>query len=179
MSKSSSCLGCLINLLFVGFIGSILFGMTRCSIGLGNFNITLGGTIGSKEKAVDLTDVGNKKKAAEEAVKQFHSQLSKGKCKDIYEQANEAFKRGISQPNLLSRCEKMCQELGDIQSSRQVKWDWRPGNRDSDKYIALQYDTSFQNSLVKETFIWIVQDSKPELYLYKTDSIDSKQNPTI
>lgn len=175
MSNSSGSSSCLGNLFSLALIGGILFGLVRCSVSIGGF--TIGVNAGRQQpEVVDTTDLEGKKKAAEAAVEQFHTQLSQGKCQNIYEQANEKFKHQISQADLLKKCEEVTHQLGAVKSSQQVFWDWQPTEHSSGKYIRIQYNTNFSNSPTRETFIWLVDGSKTELVSYYIEPVVSGQS---
>jgi hypothetical protein len=171
-NQSSGCFSCLGTLISLTFIGSILFGVTSIAVKVGSYAFGFGSAVNlfnqekvsQQKKAIDLNDLQIKMQAAEASVKQFHTQLDQGKCKEIYEQANEAFKQVSSQSNLLNVCDKIRRDFGAVKSAQLIDSWGRPTNQDSDKYILNRYQTSFsKSSVVEETFVWgsSVQGSTP------------------
>lgn len=173
-NNSSGCSGCLGNLFSIAILGAILFGLVRCSVSIGGFNFGI--NAGRQQpNVIDLTDIEMKTKVSEAAIGQFHTQLFQGECQNIYEQANEKFKQKITQADFLKGCEKANLKLGTIKSSQKVSSDWQPAEQDSSKYIRLQYNTNFANvGAAKETFIWLVNGSKPELVFYDLKPVNSE-----
>ncbi|MGH7998772.1 MAG: DUF4019 domain-containing protein [Brasilonema sp.] len=167
------------------FIGSLLFGAAGISVRFGNmfFGFAMGSSYGTKHQQDDnavnnITDLENKTKAVEETVKQFHTQLDQGKCKETHEQANQVFKQAISQLDFLNLCEKMRRELGTAKST-QLLDSWKSlMNQSSDEYILSRYYTTFSNVSAEETFVWLVKKSKPELIQYQINPVIQNQvNP--
>ncbi len=179
--KSLGCLGCLGTLVFLSFIGSLIFG--------GGFLVRVGSFMWGVNHPIDRQQIVNdyfteledkQKTVVAEAVKQFHEQLNQGKCQEIYEQANEAFRQQGSQSEFSSSCERIHREFGLVTSTQKVDWWGRFAAQDSD-YILSRHYTIFSNSsalssqnlALQETFIWLVKDSKPELVQYQSVPINS------
>lgn len=181
-NQSSGCFGCLGILFSLTLIGSFLFGVTSIAVKVGNYAFGFGSAVNlfKQEKSVsDLNDLQAKTQATEQSVKQLHTQLEQGKCKEIYEQANEVFKQANSQSDFLNICEKTRRELGTVQSAQLLDSWGRPANQDSDKYILNRYQTSFSNFSAQETFVWLVKDGKPELIQYQINSVIPTQSAGI
>ncbi|MCC5663722.1 hypothetical protein LC653_07245 [Nostoc sp. CHAB 5784] len=170
-NNGSGCLGCLGALVFWTFIGSMFFG-GGVLMRVGSFGFVLGKNLIDQKQIINnyLTDLESSKKLAEEAVQKFHTQLGQGKCQDIYDQANEMFKKSLSQSEMLSVCARLKQQIGTVNSAQITDWWGQPTDKDSDKYILLRYITVFSKSSVRETFFWLVKDSKPELVQFEINS---------
>ncbi|MEH2326247.1 MAG: hypothetical protein V7K32_22340 [Nostoc sp.] len=167
-SSSPGCCGCLGIILFLLFIGSIIFGGASIAVKFGDYVFGFGSVVNSWQtsKNIDSNDLETKYQAAELAVKQFHSQLEQGKCKEIYEQANEAFKKASNYAEFLTFCHQLNIKIETIKSVQQLDYWWQLTNNDSEKYILIRYETKSSQSSIQETFVWLVKDSKPELMGY-------------
>lgn len=175
MSQSSStstgcggCLGCLGTLVILTFVGSMFFG-GGFLMRVGSLSFALGGDPIDRKQIINnyWTDLESSKKVAEEAVKQFHTQIEQGKCQDIYNQANEVFKNSLTQSQLINVCTELKRQFGTVNSEELTNWWVQPTNEDSDSYILLRYITLFSKSSVRETFVWVVKGSKAELINYE------------
>ena len=166
--KGAGCLGCLGTLVIFTFIGSMFFG-GGVVMRVGGLAFSLGRDPVDQKQIINnyLTDLEDSKKVAEEAVQKFHTQLAQGKCQDIYDQASEILKKSQTQSELVSFCARLKQEAGTINSAQLTDWWGQPTDKDSDRYILLRYITMFSKSSVRETFVWLVKDSKPELVQYE------------
>ena len=179
----SGCFGCLGTLFFLTFIGSMLFGATSIAVKVGDSTFGFGSAVNlfKQEKSIsDSNDLQTKTQATEQTVKQLHTQLDQGKCQEIYEQANEVFKRATSQSDFLSNCEKIRQDFGTVKSA-QLLDSWERPTTQYEKYILLRYQTSFSIFSAQETFVWLVKGSgsKPELIQYQINSVVRRQNAEI
>lgn len=172
MSKSSStstgcggCLGCLGSLVIFTFLGSMFFG-GGVWMRVGSFGVSLV----DRQQIINnyWTELESSKKLAEEAVKQFHTQIEQGKCQEIYNQASEVFKNSLTQSQLINVCTEFKNQFGTVNSSQLRDWWVQPTNQDSNSYILLRYITVFSKSSVRETFVWVVKSSKAELINYET-----------
>ncbi|MCF2145080.1 DUF4019 domain-containing protein [Desmonostoc muscorum LEGE 12446] len=166
--KASGCLGCLGSLVILTFIGSIFFG-GGVLMRVGGFSFVLGRNPIDRQQIINnyFTDLEYSKKIAESSVQKFHTQLEQGKCQDIYDQANELFKKSLSQSEMVSICAKLKQEIGTVNSAQITDWWGQPTDKDSENYILLRYITVFSKSSVRETFIWLIKDDKPELVKFE------------
>lgn len=166
------CLGCLGTLVVLTSVGSIFFG-GGVLMRVGGSSFVLGKDPIDNKQIINnyLTDLDSSKKVAEEAVKKFHIQIEQGKCQDIYNQANEVFKNYQSQSQVMNFCRELKRQFGTVNSTQLTDWWGRSTDKDSDRYILLRYITVFSKSSVRETFVWQVLDSKPELINYELSGI--------
>jgi hypothetical protein len=180
MSKNTSCLGCLGNLVGLAFIGSIfsIFFNGGVLIKAGNFGFSLGNPIDYKQIINNyFSDLESSKKVAEEAVKKFHTQIEQGKCQDIYNQSSEALKKNQSQSEAINSCTELKRQLGRVTSIQLADWWGQPADKDSERYILLRYITVFSKSSAKETFVWVVKGDKAELLNHDLTSFKSGVTP--
>ena len=163
------CLGCLGILVVLTSVGSILFG-GGVLMRVGGLSFVLGRDPIDHKQIINnyLTDLESSKKVAEEAVKKFHTQIEQGKCQDIYNQANEVFKNYQSKSQIMNFCTELKRQFGPVNSTQLTDWWGKPTDKDSDRYILLRYITVFSKLSARETCIWVVKDSKPELISYVT-----------
>jgi hypothetical protein len=181
--KNSGCLGCLGSLVVLGFLGSLVFG-GGLSMRVGGFSFVLGGKSPVDQTQVlnnYFTDLESSKIASEAAVKIFHTQLGKGQCKEIYDQASEIFKKDQNQAAIIEFCTTLKQSLGEVKSVQLIDWWGRPGDTESERYILLRFMTTFSKSSevpTLETFIWLVKDGKPGLVTYELMPSSVPENST-
>ncbi|BAY24538.1 hypothetical protein NIES2100_43330 [Calothrix sp. NIES-2100] len=171
-TDAGSCLGCLGNLVILTFFGSMFFG-GGVVMRVGGLGFSLGRDPIDYQNIINYhwADLENNKKVTEEAVKKLHTQLNQGQCQDIFDQASEILKKNQSKSQVTSFCQNLTLNLGTQKSSQLTDWWGQPTDKDSEKYILTRYITTFSKASVRETFVWLVKDSKPELVNYEISPI--------
>lgn len=169
--KSVGCLGCLGSFVTLTFLSSFLFG-GGFVMRVGWFSFVMGKNPVDQNQIINnyFTDLESDKAVSEDAVKVFHDQLSKGQCKEIYDQASDVLKKNQSQEVMIHFCTSLKQSIGEVKSTQVIDWWGRPSDTDSEKYILLRFMTTFSKapeSPVPETFIWLVKDGKPSIVSYE------------
>jgi hypothetical protein len=165
---SGGCLGCLGTLVFLTFLGSLFFG-GGVLMRVGSLGFSLGKDPIDRKQIVNnyLAELEVSKKVAEAEIEQLHLQINQGRCQHIFDRGSETLKKNLSQSQVANFCEKIKLNLGSIRSSQLTDWWGRSTDPDSTHYIFLRYMTSFSKTNVRETFIWLVKDSKAELVEYE------------
>jgi Protein of unknown function (DUF4019) len=165
-SGCAGCFGCLGGLVVLTFIGSIFFG-GGVLMRVAGFQFSLGNPVDEQRVLGNyLSDLEGKQKTAAEATQKFHTQLDQGKCKEIYAQASEMFKRNQREADLVDFCTKIRRKLGSTRSMQQIDWWGRPTEQASERYILIRYNTQFSKVSTQETFVWLVKNNKAELVSY-------------
>lgn len=174
--KGLGCLGCLGSLVVFTFVGSMFLG-GGVLMRVAGFQFSLGNPIDQQQFITGyLSNLESQQKIASEAVQKIHTQLDRGKCKDIYEQANEMLKSQQNQAKMLSLCTEIGRDLGTVKSTQQVDWWGQPANREVDKLILLRYNTQFSKASAEEIFVILVKNGKAELVSYQVNPSNKGQN---
>jgi Protein of unknown function (DUF4019) len=166
--KGGGCLGCLGGLVVLTLVGSMFFG-GGVLMRVGSFGFSFGKDPIDRQQIINnyLANLEASKKVAEEAVNKLHTQIDRGQCKEIFDQASETFKKNLSQSQIADFCKNLKLNLGFQKSSQLTDWWGQPTDKDSTQYILLRYLTNFSKATVRETFVWLVKDGKPELVEYE------------
>jgi hypothetical protein len=163
-NQKFSCLGCLGSLVIFIVIGSIFFG-GGILMRLGNFYLMLGHPIERERVMSDYIDeIENHKDIVEKAVQEFHAQLDRGKCEEIYNRASELLRKSNSLNDVLKLCETTSRIFGSRKSTQVIDTWIQPPHPEN--YILTRYITQFSKGVVQEIFIWSVKNNKAEIVNY-------------
>jgi hypothetical protein len=180
MFDKNGCLGCLGSLVVLTFFGSMFFG-GGVLMRVGGWSFSLGRDPIDRQQIINyyLTDLESRKQIAEAGVNKFHTQIEQGQCQNIFDQASEIFKKNQNLSEFNSYCQTFTLNLGSKQSSEFLDWWGQPSDKDSERYILIRYMTKFSKATARETFIWLVKDSKSELVNYEISPITSQIKQSV
>jgi hypothetical protein len=108
--------------------------------------------------------ISKDKTIAEHAVDQFHSRLNKEQYREIYLDADEKFREGGSETDLLATLRTVRERLSNTQGSNQVGY--KVSLSQGGKEIILNYKTDFGNGAANEEFVWWVRNGQARLVRY-------------
>lgn len=115
-----------------------------------------------------LTAVTKGKGTAEAAVAQFHNQYNAGQLREIYDQADEAFKKSGSDAQFISILEAMRRKLGTVKHAEQAGWHV---NATTDgTFVTLGYNVDFSEGKGTEQFVFRIRGDKASLYNFNVNS---------
>jgi hypothetical protein len=105
---------------------------------------------------------------AAEAVRKYHDQYNAGQYRDIYQQSDEAFKKGVEEQantELLSAVEH---KLGKVSEAKQVGFNanWSPEGT----FVNLTYESTFERGKAYEQFVWRTSGDGAKLVSYNINS---------
>lgn len=108
------------------------------------------------------------KNLAEPAVKNFHSQLNDGRYAEIYDQADDTFKKVVPKTKWIELCEKIKRKLGSFKSSKSTGIKTNTNN--SGTFATITYDAEFTEGKATEEFMFRISDDKALLFNYELNS---------
>lgn len=111
--------------------------------------------------------MGKSKEAGESAVVQFHNQFNAGQYKQIYDQADEAFRKAATETEVLALLEAIHKKLGTIKQANASGWHVNMGEATT---VSLQYETEFTEGKATEQFVFLVSGEKAALVNYTINS---------
>ena len=107
-------------------------------------------------------------KLAEPAAKNFHSLFNDGKYVEIYNQADDAFKRVLTEKQWIEMCEKVKRKLGSVKSARSTGTKMNTNN--SGTVATITFDVEFTEGKGTEEFLFRIADEKARLFNYEVNS---------
>jgi hypothetical protein len=108
------------------------------------------------------------KEIGERAVVQFHNQLNAGQYHDIYAQADEGFRKGTSEPDMLAYFDAVHRKLGTVKNANQTGW--HVNATTAGTVVTLGYDTEFTEGHANEQFVFYVSGDNARLFHYNINS---------
>ncbi|MBV9958741.1 MAG: hypothetical protein JO360_09985 [Acidobacteria bacterium] len=105
---------------------------------------------------------------AEAAVAQFHQQNNSGQFREIYNQADEEFKKTGDEAGAVKFFEAMRRKLGTVKQANQTGWYVQATPRGT--LVTLNYVVEFSEGKGTEKFVFRVIEEKAELLSYRVDS---------
>jgi hypothetical protein len=110
-----------------------------------------------------------------QAVKQFHEQLSAGQYAAIYDAADETLRARTSKSDFVDLLKSVHEKLGDVQDLN-PSWQGVAFHGGQSATIALHFDTKFTNGTGTEQFLWQKEHNRLTLSQYQIKSrvLDSK-----
>lgn len=104
----------------------------------------------------------------ESAVTQFHNQYNSGQFHDIYNQADEGFRKSGNEASLVEYLEALKRKLGTVKQANETGWhvNATPGST----MVTLGYDVEFTEGKGTEQFVFRVNGDKALLYSYNVNS---------
>ena len=129
--------------LFLGLIVALIVFTSSCSLGKG-------------------------KGLGEIAVVQFHNQFNAGQYKEIYDQADEGFRKASKESDVIALFEAIRRKLGTVKQSNQNGWG--VNTTPTGTIVTLQYQTEFTEGNAAEQFVFLLSGDKAVLYNYNINS---------
>lgn len=108
-------------------------------------------------------------KLGDQAVTQFHDQLSAGQYVAIYDGADETLRESISKADFVNLLESVHGKLGDVQDLNPT-WTGVSFHGSQRATIALNFDTKFTKGTGTEQFVWQEQGTHLTLSRYQIKS---------
>ena len=112
--------------------------------------------------------LGQGKELGESAVVLFHNQFNAGQFKEIYDQADIAFRKSAKEDEVVALLEAVRRKLGTIKQSNASGW--RVNATPTETTVRMQYNTEFTEGNATEQFIFLVSGDKAILYNYNINS---------
>jgi len=105
---------------------------------------------------------------AEAAVVKFHDQFNAGQYHEIYEQADEAFKKSASEDEFVALLEAVHRKLGTVKQAHSSGWGINTTMAGT--MATLSYDIDFSEGKGNEQFVFHISGDKGALYRYNVNS---------
>jgi len=108
------------------------------------------------------------KELAESAVTQFHNQYNSGQFHDIYNQADDGFRKSGNEASLVEYFEALQRKLGSVKAAHETGW--HVNATTGGTMVTLAYDVEFSEGKGTEQFVFHVSGDKALLYGYNVNS---------
>lgn len=105
---------------------------------------------------------------AEAAVVRFHDQFNAAQYHQIYEQADEGFKKSVSEDEFVALLEAVHRKLGTVKNAHSSGWGVNA--TPAGTMATLTYDTDFSEGKGNEQFVFHITGDKAGLYHYNVNS---------
>lgn len=105
---------------------------------------------------------------AEAAVVKFHDQFNAGQYHEIYEQADDAFKKSASEDEFVALLEAVHRKLGTVKQAHSAGWGVNATPMGT--MASLSYDVDFSEGKGNEQFVFHISGDKATLYRYNINS---------
>ena len=105
---------------------------------------------------------------AEAAVVKFHDQFNAGQYHEIYEQADEGFKKSASEDEFVALLEAVHRKLGTVKQAHSSGWGINTTLAGT--MATLRYDIDFSEGKGNEQFVFHISGDKAALYNYNVNS---------
>jgi hypothetical protein len=105
---------------------------------------------------------------AEAAATQFHNQFNAGQFHEIYDQADEGFRKAASETDFVTLLEAVHRKLGTIGQSNSTGWFVNATPMGT--MVTLTYDIEFSEGKGMERLVFHISDDKAQLYNYNINS---------
>jgi hypothetical protein len=104
------------------------------------------------------------------AVRRYHDQYNAGLYREIYQQSDEAFKKGAGEQAMTELLSAVDRKLGKVTGSKQVGFhaNWNPEGT----FVNLTYESTFEQGKAFEQFVWRVSGDEAKLVSYNINSPD-------
>ncbi|HLO00954.1 MAG TPA: hypothetical protein VK208_21020 [Pyrinomonadaceae bacterium] len=105
---------------------------------------------------------------AESAVTQYHNEYNSGQFHDIYNQADEGFRKSGNEASLVEYLQALQRKLGTVKQSHETGWhvNTTPGGT----MVTIGYDVEFSEGKGTEQFVFRISGDKALLYSYNVNS---------
>ena len=108
------------------------------------------------------------KSQAESAVAQFHSQYNSDQFHEIYNQADEGFRKSGDEASVVEYLEALRRKLGTVKTAKQTGW--HVNATTAGTIVTLGYDVEFSEGKGTEHFVFRVSGDQALLYRYDVNS---------
>ena len=105
---------------------------------------------------------------AEAAVVKFHDQFNAGKYHEIYENADDGFKKSVSESDFVGLLEAVKRKLGTIKQAHSASWGVNTTAMGT--MATLSYDVDFSEGKGSEQFVFRISGDNALLYNYTVNS---------
>lgn len=105
---------------------------------------------------------------AEAAVVKFHDQFNAAQYHEIYEQADQAFKKSASEDEFVALLEAVHRKLGTVKQAHSSGWGINTTMAGT--MATLTYDIEFSDGKGNEQFVFHISGDKAALYHYNVNS---------
>jgi len=102
------------------------------------------------------------KDIADPSVEPFHSQFNAKQFSEIYDQADEEFKKSVTKEELTELLTAVHRKLGTVVKSS--KTSWHVNSTPFGSTVSLSYDVEFSEGKGTEQFVYSVRGDKASLY---------------
>jgi hypothetical protein len=108
------------------------------------------------------------KATAEAAAVKFHNQFNAGKFQEIYAQADEGFKKSVSENDFIAMLEAVQRKLGMVREDHSTSW--AVNTTTAGTMATLGYDVDFTAGKASEEFVFHISGDQALLYHYNVNS---------
>ena len=108
------------------------------------------------------------KNLAGPAVEKFHAQFNAENYSEIYDEADEAFKKSVTEQQLVELLSAVHRKLGTVTKASSTGW--HVNTNTSGTIATVTYDVDFSEGKGTEEFMFNITDDKALLYNYKVNS---------
>jgi hypothetical protein len=105
---------------------------------------------------------------AEAAVAKFHDQFNAGRYHEIYEKADDGFKKSVSESDLVALLEAVQRKLGTVKEAHSAGWGINATPMGT--MATLNYDVDFSEGKGSEQFVFRISGDNALLYHYNVNS---------
>ena len=117
---------------------------------------------------ISCSSIMKGKELAEPAVANFHAQFNAEKYSEIYDQADDEFKKSVNEKEWIELLEAVHRKLGTVTKSDSESWN--VNTTTSGTFATVTYDVEFSEGKGTEKFVFHVTDEKALLYNYNINS---------
>jgi hypothetical protein len=105
---------------------------------------------------------------AEAAVRKYHDQYNAGQYRDIYQQSDGAFKKGVEEQANTELLSAVGRKLGRVIEAKQAGFNanWNLEGT----FVNLTYESTFERGKAYEQFVWRVSGDEAKLVSYNINS---------
>ena len=105
---------------------------------------------------------------AERAVATFHEQYNTGSFGEMYDASAEDLRATDRRSEFMSTMTSLRAKLGSVRGTARIGFDSRIDGNGT--FVALEYETEFENGMGVEEFAWEISDGRARLLNYNVSS---------
>jgi hypothetical protein len=105
---------------------------------------------------------------AEQAVATFHEHYNAGSFGEVYDASAEDLRATDERSEFMTTMASLRTKLGSIRGTTRLGFDSRIDSRGT--FVALEYETDFENGIGTEEFTWEISDGRARLLSYNVSS---------
>ncbi len=117
---------------------------------------------------ISCSSIMKGKELAEPAVGNFHAQFNAEKYSEIYNQADDEFKKAVTEKDWTELLSAVHRKLGTVNKSDSTGW--HVNTTPSGTIATVTYDVEFNEGKGTEQFVFHITDDKALLYNYNINS---------